>query len=109
MRGRLIFATIAITAAGALLYWGLFDRVSVFFTVQPGGGDVVVRVNGRRIQATTVSPESNSYSFSLRHGKYLVTVEKPRYIRQQQTLHVRWGDGDEYPVFLPLQRANHSP
>ncbi len=103
-RRRFLLIAILIAAIAALLYWGLIDRVLVCTVIQPGGGDVVVRVDGRLLRPATVSPGSNSYSFSLRHGRYTITVEKPGFKAQKQTLDVKWGDGDEYPVFAPLRR-----
>ena len=90
-------------AFGLTVYCLLPAVVQVMYGVEPGGRDVVVTDNGRRISPYLVSPESNLYSYNVLPGKHHIVIQKPGFKPRTRTLVLRWGSGEAYPVFPPLE------
>lgn len=82
--------------------------VQLDFLVYPGGNDVVVRDNGRRISPDYVTANFNGYRFRVLAGVHSITLAKPGYDSYRRTLVLHSSTVECYPVFPKLRRQGGS-
>lgn len=82
--------------------------VQLDFLVYPGGNDVVVRDNGRRISPDYVTATFNGYRFRVLAGVHTITLTKPGYDSYRRTLVLHSSTVECYPVFRELRRQGGS-
>ena len=112
-----LLIAIGLLLAGVAMFWFVLEPVGTSFLVQPGGQDVVVRIDGSLCKPTVVGTDSNLYALhiGLHHGKHTITVEKPGYKKQTTVFTINWDQGEAYPQVPPLtplpkgNESGHSP
>jgi hypothetical protein len=110
-RGCIFKILIALLAIAAL-YWFWLDLATVDILVYPGGADVALKMNGRRLSPRVVHPESNLYMFGARRGRHMLEASKPGYQTQSQWIVSKEPAEDIYPPsfhLLPVAKPKHRP
>ena len=81
---------------------GRLTGVSANFGVKPGGRDVVVNLDGRRVRPglfSHVSPESNLYDVGFPTGNHTLTISKPGYKTIHESITIDKSAGEWYGYY----------